>query len=193
MYYDVETDQNSQVTLSLQKIRKIIPYIQPNQGRILYSFELVAKEIDYYNDSDRGTYNNYLNMNFESALDSNQKEESKYDVNSRHKDQVDQKIDELFKWTDDDQEMERPKSSLVQKESYAKHVQPRGTLDPSFAFRISPLSFKKSSSFPSLINTITTHDDEFGEIFDKKKSWVFGCDDYETFQTWVSLIKANIS
>lgn len=180
------------MTLSLQKIRKIIPYIQPNQGRILYSFELVPKETDYYNDSDRGTYNNYLNMNFESALDSNQKEESKNEINSQLKDPVDQKIDELFKWTDDDQEMERPKSSLVQKELYTKHVQPRGTLDPSFTFRIPTLSFKRSSSFPSL-NTNTTHDDEFCDIFDKKKSWVFGCDDYETFQTWVSLIKANIS
>jgi hypothetical protein len=181
------------VTLSLLNIRKIVPYIHTNQGKVLYTFELIPKDIDYRNDSDGGTYSRYLNMNFESALDSNQVEESKAEQTSDHKDTIDQKIDDLFKWTDDGREVEELNRSVVHKELCVKHTECRATLDPRFVFRIPPLSYKRSCSFPSLRGTGNDRDDEFSEIFDRKKSWMFGCEDYETFQTWVSLLKANIT
>jgi hypothetical protein len=160
---------------------------------MLYTFELIPKDIDCKNDSDGGTYSRYLNMNFESALDSNQVEESKAEQTSDHKDTIDQKIDDLFKWTDDGREVEELNRSVVHKELCVKHTECRATLDPRFVFRIPPLSYKRSCSFPSLRGTGNDRDDEFSEIFDRKKSWMFGCEDYETFQTWVSLLKANIT
>lgn len=106
MFYDIDVDYNSQVTLSLANIRKIVPSISTYQSKTIYKFELVTKGIYCSVDSDRATYEKYLNIRFDKFLrteeiDLNEEPVSEHTTNRKEtneivEDDIDRKIDEMF-------------------------------------------------------------------------------------------------
>lgn len=103
MYYDVETDHQSQVVLMLDQIRKVVPSITTFQSQTLYRFELVPKNALCSHDSERGTYEKYLNIRFENFMKSDQPNESAHSEDAQHREssvpqtpqEIDQKVSYL--------------------------------------------------------------------------------------------------